>query len=83
METRLELAEFCVSLCLSRMAKMEVWMRKTQDKMDGVVPEVIDLTSEDGEGEEAIGDVLGRPKGMSLRVHRIDRVALDVRATLA
>jgi len=61
METRLESAEFCVSLCLSRMAKMEVWMRKTQDKMDGVVPEVIDLTSEDGEGEEAIGDVLGSP----------------------
>jgi len=40
---------------------MEVWMRKVQDKMDGVVPEVIDLTSEDGEGEEAIGDVLGSP----------------------
>jgi len=36
-------------------------MRKTQDKVDGVVPEVIDLTSEDGEGEEAIGDVLGSP----------------------
>ena len=29
--------------------------------MDGVVPEVIDLTSEDGEDEEAIGDVLGSP----------------------
>ena len=43
------------------MVKMEVWMRKVQDKMDGVVPEVIDLTSEDGEGEEAIGDVLGSP----------------------
>jgi len=43
------------------MAKMEVWMRKVQDKMDGVVPEVIDLTSEDGEDEEAIGDVLGSP----------------------
>ena len=43
------------------MAKMEVWMRKVQDKMDGVVPEVIDLTSEDGEGKEAIGDVLGSP----------------------
>jgi len=25
------------------------------------VPEVINLTSEDGEGEEAIGDVLGSP----------------------
>jgi len=61
METRLESAKFCVSSCLSRMAKMEVWMRKTQDKMDGVVPEVIDLTSEDGEGKEAIGDVLGSP----------------------
>jgi len=36
-------------------------MRKTQDKMDGVVPEVIDLTSKDGEGEEAIGDVLRSP----------------------
>ena len=36
-------------------------MRKTQDKMDGVVPEVIDLTSEDGECEEAIRDVLGSP----------------------
>jgi len=36
-------------------------MRKVQDKMDGVVPEVIDLTSEDGEGEEAIGDVLRSP----------------------
>jgi len=36
-------------------------MRKVQDKMDGVVPEVIDLTSEDGEGKEAIGDVLGSP----------------------
>jgi len=36
-------------------------MRKTQDKMDGVVPEVIDLTSEDREGEEAIGDVLRSP----------------------
>jgi len=36
-------------------------MRKVQDKMDGVVPEVIDLTSEDVEGEEAIGDVLGSP----------------------
>jgi len=33
-------------------------MRKAQDKMDGVVPEVIDLTSEAGEGEEATGDVL-------------------------
>jgi len=43
------------------MVKMEVWMRKVQDKMDGVVPEVINLTSEDGEGEEAIGDVLGSP----------------------
>jgi len=40
---------------------MEVWIRKTEDKMDGVVPEVIDLTSEDREGEEAIGDVLGSP----------------------
>jgi len=29
--------------------------------MDRVVPEVIDLTSEDGEGKEAIGDVLGSP----------------------
>ena len=36
-------------------------MRKTQDKMDGIVPEVIDLTSKDREGEEAIGDVLGSP----------------------
>jgi len=36
-------------------------MRRVQDKMDGVVPEVIDLTSEDGEGEEAIGDVLSSP----------------------
>jgi len=36
-------------------------MRKTQDKMDGVIPEVIDLTSKDREGEEAIGDVLGSP----------------------
>jgi len=36
-------------------------MRKVQDKMDRVVPEVIDLTSEDREGEEAIGDVLGSP----------------------
>ena len=36
-------------------------MRKTQDKMDGVVPEVINLTSEDGEGEEAIGDVPRSP----------------------
>jgi len=61
LETRLDLAEFCISSCLSRMVKMEVWMRKVQDKMDGVVPEVIDLTSEDGEGEEAIGDVLGSP----------------------
>ena len=61
METRLELAEVCVSLCLSRMVKMEVWMRKTQNKMDGMVPEVIDLMSKDGEGEEAIGDVLGSP----------------------
>jgi len=61
LETRLDSAEFCISSCLSRMAKMEVWMRKVQDKMDGVVPEVIDLTSEDGEGEEAIGDVLGSP----------------------
>jgi len=61
LETHLDLAEFCISSCLSRMVKMEVWMRKVQDKMDGVVPEVIDLTSEDGEGEEAIGDVLGSP----------------------
>jgi len=61
LETRLDSAEFCISSCLSRMAKMEVWMRKTQDKMDGVVPEVIDLTSKDGEGEEAIGDVLKSP----------------------
>jgi len=29
--------------------------------MDGVVPEVINLTSKDGEGEEAIGNVLGSP----------------------
>jgi len=36
-------------------------MRKTQDKMDGVIPEVIDLTSEYREGEEAIGDVPGSP----------------------
>jgi len=36
-------------------------MRKVQDKMDGVVPEVINLTSEDREGEEAIGDVLRSP----------------------
>ena len=48
METCLESAEFCVSSCLSQMVKMEVWMRKVQNKMDGVVPEVIDLTSEDG-----------------------------------
>jgi len=61
METHLELAKFCVSSCLSQMAEMEVWMRKVQDKMDRVVPEVINLTSEDGEGEEAIGDVLGSP----------------------
>ena len=61
LETRLDLVEFCISSCLSRMVKMEVWMRKVQDKMDGVVPEVIDLTSEDREGEEAIGDVLGSP----------------------
>jgi len=61
LETRLDSAEFCISSCLSRMVKMEVWMRKVQDKMDGVVPKVIDLTSEDGEGEEAIGDVLGSP----------------------
>jgi len=40
---------------------MKVWIRKVQNKMDGVVPEVIDLTSEDGEGEEASGDVLGSP----------------------
>ena len=57
----MDLAEFCMSSCLSWMAKMEVWMRRTQDKMDGVVPEVIDLTSKGGEGEEAIGDVLGSP----------------------
>ena len=61
LETRLDLAEFCISSCLSQMAKMEVWMRKTQDKMDGVIPEVINLTSKDGEGEEAIGDVLRSP----------------------
>ena len=61
LETRLDSAEFCISSCLSRIVKMEVWMRKVQDKMDGVVPKVIDLTSEDGEGEEAIGDVLGSP----------------------
>jgi len=41
LETRLDSAEFCISSCLSRMAKMEVWMRKVQDKMDGVVPEVL------------------------------------------
>jgi len=61
LEMRLDLAKFCISSCLSRMVKMEVWMRKTQDKMDGVIPEVINLTSEDREGEEAIGDVLGSP----------------------
>ena len=61
LEMRLDSAEFCISSCLSQMAKMEVWMRKTQDKMDGVIPEVIDLTSKDGEGEEAIGDILGSP----------------------
>jgi len=61
LEMHLDLVEFCISSCLSWMVKMEVWMRKTQDKMDRVVPEVIDLTSEDGEGEEAIGDVLGSP----------------------
>jgi len=61
LETHLDSAEFCISSCLSRMVKMEVWMRKVQDKMDGVVPEVIDLTSEDGEDEEVIGDVLGSP----------------------
>jgi len=43
LETRLDSVEFCISSCLSRMAKMEVWMRKVQDKMDGVVPEVIDF----------------------------------------
>jgi len=26
LETRLDSAEFCISSCLSRMAKMEVWM---------------------------------------------------------
>ena len=57
----LELAKFCVSSCLSQMAKIEVWVRKVQDKMEGVVLEVIDLTSEDGEGKEASGDVLGSP----------------------
>ena len=61
METHLDSVEFCISSCLSRMVKIEVWMRKVQDKMDGVVPEVIDLTSEDGEGKEAIGDVLRSP----------------------
>ena len=61
LEMRLDSAECCISSCLSRMVKMEVWMRKVQDKMDGVVPKVIDLTSEDGEDEEAIGDVLGSP----------------------
>ena len=61
LEMCLDLVEFCISSCLSRMVKMEVWMRKVQDKMDGVVPEVINLTSEDGEGEEAIGDVLRSP----------------------
>jgi len=61
LEMQLDSAEFCISSCLSQMVKMEVWMRRTQDKMDGVVPGVIDLTSKDGEGEEAIGDVLGSP----------------------
>jgi len=61
LETFLDLVEFYISSCLSRMVKMEVWMRKVQDKMDGVVPEVINLTSEDREGKEAIGDVLGSP----------------------
>jgi len=36
-------------------------MRKTQNKMDRVVPEVINLTSEDGGGEEVVGDVLRSP----------------------
>jgi len=40
---------------------MEVWMRKTQDKIDGVVPEVMNLTSKDREGKQAIGDVLRSP----------------------
>jgi len=61
LEMCLDSAEFCISSCLSRMVKMEVWMRKVQDKMDGVVPEVIDLTSKDREGKEAIGDILGSP----------------------
>jgi len=85
METRLDSAEFCVSSCLSRMAKMEVWMRKTQDKMDWVVPEVIDLTSEDGEGKEAIRDVLRSPfldlgpsdgSGMALGSHVLGPLTL-------
>ena len=38
LETCLDLAEFCMSSCLSRMAKMEVWMRQTQNKMVGVIP---------------------------------------------
>ena len=61
LETCLDSAEFCISSCLSRMVKMEVWMRKTQDKIDGVVPEVMNLTSKDREGKQAIGDVLRSP----------------------
>jgi len=62
-------------------------MRKVQDKMDGVVPEVIDLTPEDGKGEEAIGDVLGSPfldlgpldeLGMTLGSHVLGPVRADL-----
>jgi len=34
LETYLESAKFCVSSCLSQMAKTEVSMRKVQKKMD-------------------------------------------------
>ena len=66
-------------------------MRKVQDKMDGVVPEVIDLTSEDGEDEEAIGDVLGSPfldlgpldgSEATLGSHVLGPLSLTVRADL-
>jgi len=36
-------------------------MRKVQDKMDRVVPEVIDLTSEDGKAKRQLGMSSGAP----------------------